>query len=613
MNIDSLVKKLLEAKDAYYNDQPIMSDSEFDMLEDELKDTDPDNMYFSIVGTSVKGSNKIKHEIPMLSCGKAKTYEEVLSWLKKINCEEDALCVEPKIDGLSATIKYVNGKLSYISTRGDGEIGQDITYLKDYLNIPKTLPMNNVIEIRGEIYLPKDTKFNLDNKPLRNVAVGLVNRKSNREDCKYLRFTAYQVLGIVFDSVSLSLEWLKKYFDTVDYIMAYNSNLQTTYDLYTNQLRNEWKFETDGLVVFIDRTDKHEKIDSQYTISHHHFYNIAWKPEAEGAETTLLGIDWDVSKNGNIIPVANFEPIILGSRVVQNATLNNFENVEKLNLHIGDKLFIILANEVIPFVQNVTHVSEDSTNLIPKICPSCGATLVRHGVHIRCNNKDCPIKNIKLITDYCSDCEMDGVSQQTIAILYNLNFIFSVVDLYSLHERKDKLLLIDGFGESKVNNLLKQIEKSKNQNIVQFISRLGIESLGEKGVMKLGIKTVNDFINFVRFNGSGGTSVNGKNLINFLKANEYFILTMISIIKPTDLKEGTDTLGEKVCMTGKGPLGRKELIEIIEQKGFTYTDTVNKETNILICEDPTSNSSKLQKASKLGVKLISYEDFFKET
>lgn len=605
--VQEIVSKLLKAKEDYYNSEPSMTDEEFDNLEDELRSLDPENVYFSIVGTNVKGANKIKHYTPMLSCGKAKTVSEVLDWLKKLNIKEKELIVMPKIDGLSASIKYVNGSIAYIATRGDGKVGQDITHLKDSLNIPKLLS-NISCEVRGEIYLPKDTTLETNGKPLRNIAAGIVNRKGASEEAKHLRFIAYYLEYKENKLFSEDLKTLKDLsFEVVDYsILDSNEQaLQNFYDQYLSIKREEWNFQTDGLVIQVNNKELYQEIDSKYTIDHHHYYNIALKPPSAGKETILREIDWEVSKQGNIIPVAIFDPVVIGSSTISRATLNNFANIEQNDLRIGSILYIELANEIIPYLNRVVKKNTESDKIIMTKCPSCDSILVRNGVHLQCRNVNCREKNIKLITSYCQACEMDGISISTIATLYDHGFIHSVKDLYLLSQKKTTLRTLEGFGPTKIKNLLEQIEKSKNQTIVQFIARLGIDSVGERAVFNIGIKTREDFLNL---RSSNKVVVNS--IVKFRDENYEYIKELMTMINPTDIIEKTSK--GKVAMTGSGPKGRKELIKDLEVMGYEYTESINKDCSILLCEDPNSGSSKLVKASKIGIKLMKYSEFFKE-
>ncbi len=605
MQTKELVEKLIEAKRQYYIEgTSFLTDSQFDLMEEELRKIDPNNKYFSIVGVNIKGSNNIKHNHPLLSCAKGKKPEEAIKWLNKIKYN-GLLIAMPKVDGLTGCVTYVDGKFSHMSTRGDGQIGQDISHLVSYLNLPLEIPYSGIIDVVGEIHLPKDTKLETNGKPLRNIAAGLVNRKELSDDLKHLRFVAYNMYGqnnlYYFEERLDRLDLFG--FETVERVSLKTSDINWFYEQYEKKLREKWLYETDGIVLQIDELNRLDDIDSLYEVDHHHHYNYALKPSSESALTTLTGITWDVSKYGYVIPVANYEPIELGDKIMQNATLNNYENVQKLDLHIGDTVEIENANEILPFFKAKIECGKGESLLIEN-CPCCGSKLVRNGVHMQCKRHDsCKDQIVKRINDYCVKCEMDGVALSTIETLYENRFIYSIEDLYTLKDAYDSLIRIDGFGEKKIDNLLKQIEKSKTQTVVQFISRLGIESVGERAVENLNIDTMEKFWNF-----NDAKYINGQSIIEFrneFKNDIHNLLKYITIIE-TEKKSG-----KLVCMTGKGPKGRKELITDIEAKGFTFSESINKELEYLICEDINGSSSKLEKARKLGIKLISYGEFFK--
>lgn len=606
MKTKELVEKLIEAKRQYYiNGTSFLTDSQFDMLEEELRKIDPNNKYFSIVGVNIKGSNNIKHNHPLLSCAKGKKPIEAIKWLEKIGYS-GLLIAMPKVDGLTGCITYVDGKFSHMSTRGDGQIGQDISHLVSYLNLPQEIPYNGIIDVVGEIHLPKNTSLETNGKPLRNIAAGLVNRKELSDDLKHLRFVAYNMYGQ--DNLHCFEERLDRLdmfgFETVERFSLKNSlDIEFFYEEYENKLREKWIYETDGIVLQVNELNRLDDIDALYETDHHHHYNYAIKPSSESMITTLTGISWDVSKYGYVIPVANYEPIELGDKIMQNATLNNYENVEKLDLHFGDQVEIENANEILPFFKAKIESGKGESLLIAN-CPCCGSKLVRNGVHMQCKcHNSCKDQIVKRINDYCVKCEMDGVALSTIETLYENTFINSIESLYRLHEHYNMLIRVPGFGEKKIDNLLKQIEKSKTQTVVQFISRLGIESVGERAVENLNIDTMEKFWNF-----NDTKYVNGQSIIEFRNEFENDIRNLLKYITITETEKKS---GKLVCMTGKGPKGRKELIIDIEAKGFMFSESINKELEYLICEDVGGNSSKLDKARKLGIKLISYEEFFK--
>jgi len=362
--VKEIVKTLMDAKEAYYAGTPIMSDTSFDQLEDMLRETDPDNAYFEVVGATGNTKTKVQHEVPMLSAGKAKTTDEAWAWLEKISATAETILVEPKIDGLSATIRYEKGKLVQIATRGDGKVGQDITHIAPFIQgIVTDLGFPHNIEVRGELYIPKNSKVpNPDGKPLRNMAVGFINRKGEKhslEDLRWVKFMGYQIIGAdkFYNTESDKISFLKSMDFNVIEVQKFcvRKSLDKIHADYLATKRAEWEFETDGLVLVVDDIKLHAKIDSLYEVRHHHHYNLALKPPSVSKETELLSIEWNVSRIGRLIPVAIVKPVEIGGRLVQRASLTCYENVIRMKFEKGDKVMIEIANDVIPYLaENIT-------------------------------------------------------------------------------------------------------------------------------------------------------------------------------------------------------------------------------------------------------------------
>jgi DNA ligase (NAD+) len=611
INPKELAKRLLDAKEAYYNDEPTMSDEDFDALEDTLRKADSGNEYFKAVGAKGNSKTKLKHDVPMLSAAKSKTVAEVWAWIVKIGSEGKKHQVEPKIDGLSATVKYNKGKLVHVATRGDGQIGQDISHVQAFIKtIPKNIDCKEELEVRGELYIPKTSKVpNPENKPLRNMAVGFINRKGENhslDDLKYVKFVAYQVVGKKFQTESAKLEWLEESgFNFIERNLTFTTEAQLSkiHTDYLSTYRSDWEYETDGMVIVVDDISLHDNINSKYEVSHHNHYNMALKPPSEGKETKLIDIEWNVSRQGKLIPVAIVEPVVLGGATVQRCTLNNYENVINLKLHKGDRVIIERANDVIPFFKENLDGKEKAFGVVPKKCTSCNGDLEIEGIHLVCNSSRCVEQDILKVVHWVKACEMEAFAEASVRQLFAAGKIKNIRDLYSL--KSSDFNGVDGFGSSKSKNALEQIEATKEMTIGQFVDRLGIDLVGEKAMKKMGITNSKELFAF-----NDKTFVIGQNLIEYLKENKDFVkdlLECVTITKPQAVKAGS----KNVCMTGGGPKKRDELIKDIQAKGDQYVDHVGKDTNILVCEDPASGTSKLAKATKLGVKLMSYSEYFK--
>jgi len=611
-----LIKLLSDARDAYYNtDSPILADAEFDRLEEELRDLNPESPYFSTVGVQVEESKKITHTEPMLSMGKAKSPQEVFKWIDKLSLQEDVLwTIQPKIDGLSASCFYSGGKLRYVATRGDGMVGQDVTTISEYIqDIPMVIETEQDIEIRGELYLPKNTEYDTGGRPLRNNCVGLINRKERGDDLKYVRFVCYQTARWnPSKSEAGIIDWLKeKGFHTVEYFsIRSREEMEKLYNRYLETLRDSWLYETDGLIMTVDDNTLHSEIDNRWVVDHHHHYAIAIKPPSASKVTTLTGVEWQVSRQGALVPVALFEPVQLGGANLARASLHNYAFVEAMALQLGDKLVIERANDVIPYVrENLSSALREGelflSNLTPDSCPVCHSDVLEEGVHLKCTNLDCPERHIQTILYWVKESGMEQVAEATIRQLYEKNIIRNVSDMYKI--TSIDLEGLEGFGEKKIKNFLTQLEKVRTMPAPALISKLGIPLVQQKALKKLGIHSMNDFMTF-----DDDTFVTGQNIITWKNNSENisFLKDLLNVVKVEDV-DIKETKGQ-VCMTGKGPLGRKELQKIIEEKGYEFSSSVTKNTSILLCEDPGGSSSKLQKARQNGVDLISYEDFLKE-
>lgn len=279
---------------------------------------------------------------------------------------------------------------------------------------------------------------------------------------------------------------------------------------------------------------------------------------------------------------------------------------KQLNLGIenwGSSLGILLFGDVCYNKVRRKGIKMENP-LIPTNCPSCGSELIHEGVHLVCKGKNCKDKLIDQILYWVRTCEMDGLSYAFVRTMVEAGRLGSVRGLYNLTETD--FSGVEGFASSKITNALAEIENSKSMTVIQFGDRLGIDLVGEKALTKLGIKTVDDLLNY---NGNGSV-VAGK-LREYLAENKEEVKSLLAVLKVREVAEKKNG-GKNVCMTGTGPKGRKELVELITVKGDTFVDHVSKDTQILICEDVNGGSSKLQKARKLGVKLVSYADYFSD-
>ncbi|MCL2519506.1 MAG: hypothetical protein FWE37_00680, partial [Spirochaetaceae bacterium] len=359
ITIKRLVTKLRQARTNYYNSgELLLTDNNFDDLEDKLRALAPHHSYFKTVGINFDSSGeagKVKHLVPMLSADKAKDMTEVSKWLGKLKLASYQLIIEPKIDGLSASCRYVNGLLDVVATRGDGRTGQDITEVAGYISaIPKKLSQPLTIEVRGELYLPRNTSYDTKGKPLRNNTVGLINRKENKAEASFVHFAAYRIEGYSYGTEEEAIKLITALgFSSVPYqLVSSEEEIDNYYQQYLEQLRDQWVYETDGLMLVINNSRLQAELDRRWVVDHHHHYALAFKPPSASKVSSLINVEWQVSRSGFAIPVAIFAPIQLGGATLERASLHNAEYVGKLKLAAGDQLLIERANDVIPYVRD---------------------------------------------------------------------------------------------------------------------------------------------------------------------------------------------------------------------------------------------------------------------
>lgn len=726
---ENLVRRLEEAREAYYNsDAPLMSDAEYDALEDELRSADPENPYFTTVGFPAAdapdapdaadtadaadapdtGAPKVRHRVPMLSMAKAKDLGETEKWLRRLVPEPEwTLAVQPKIDGVSASLLYEGGELRGAATRGDGVQGQDISRITPYLpDIPPRISFTrDAVEVRGELHLPKDTDYDTGGRPLRNNCVGLINRKEQREDIRHVRFLAYQIiwpegaggpvevsgpaggtaaplsalegeprLSSEFDKIRILREAGFSTFDSwlltpegppedTDALIAFfMDRLGSIYADYTGSLRDAWNFETDGLILVVNDNRLHQRIDERWVVDHHHHYALAFKPPSPRARTVLKGIAWQVSRQGNLTPVALFEPVRLGGARLERAGLHNAGNVRRLRPALGDTIVVERANDVIPYVrdnlgggpgsppggltgeqpparetqarqplteqpparqtrtneqpraeqaenrvaQRPRERPEDFTDpaLWPEHCPSCRSPLEESGVNITCPNLQCRDRVLQCLLYWVRCAEMEQVALKTLESLYDAGVLRTVRDLYRL-ERED-FSGLEGFGDKKIDNILRQIEGSRTMSPGDFIARLGIPMVQKKSLARLGITTMKDFLGF-----SDEGYVIGKRITEWKRepGNLELVNELLEVLV---LEENTAERRGVLTLTGTAPLPRKTLIAALEKAGWIIAGAVTRETAALLCSDTAGASTKLKKARDAGVPILTYEEFLAE-
>ena len=638
--IKELTEILNNARKAYYQEnKQLMSDFEYDKLYDELYELEKksgitlSNSPTINVGYKIISKlNKVKHSKKMLSLDKTKEISKLEDFL---NDKEAILSL--KIDGLTIVLIYENGELKQAITRGNGDVGEDVTHnVSVFKNVPLKIPFDKKLIIRGEAVISFD-EFKKINEKLnneekyknpRNLCSGTVRQLNNKitgeRNVNYIAFSLVE--NINNETLkSNQLNFLKNLgFDIVEYKIVNKTNVASTVK-YFEKIVPLNKFATDGLVLTFNDINYSNSLGSTSKFPKD---SIAFKWSDDLAETILLNVEWNTSRTGLINPIAIFEPVELEGTTVNRASLHNISVIKNLSLGIGDKISVYKANMIIPQIaENFTK----SNNLeIPTNCPVCNEETeiinIRDGYALKCTNPNCNAKLIQSITHYVSRDAMniEGFSEATIEKFIENGILSSYSDIYFIENFKDKIIEMRGFGEKSYFNLIQSIEKSKNVYLSNFIYALGIDEVGISNAKLLVKYFKGDFNKIINctdedlINIEGFGKIISNSVVSYFKNKENLKNLNIVLEKINILKENFDLsnliLKEKIfVITGSLEIfkNRKELTEKIESLGGKVSSSISSKTNYLINNDINSNSSKNKKANELNIPIISEQDFLK--
>lgn len=640
--IQDLINILNLANEAYYNsDSPIMSDEEYDLKLEELQKLEKTtgivfpNSPTQNVGTTVLTSlNKVPiTPKPMLSLAKCHSYEEVADF-----AGTQEMIAMIKLDGLSVRIKYNNGKLISANTRGNGVEGTDITeHIKQFQNVPLEIPYEDEFIIDGEaiIKIPDFEEINKDGifKNPRNAASGALNvldTKLVKE--RKLSFVAWDVINGSRDLGDRFFQSLRLGFETVPFIGIHPASVEKIEEI-TDKL-NSFKetYPCDGIVW---KYRDCEYGDSLGQTSHHFKNGIAWKPEIEVVESELIDIDWTMGRSGVLTPVAVFEPVELDGSIIERASLHNLSIMRNVlhgnnlvNGWVGQKIKIFKANMVIPQVLSAEEDDERTKLYIdqPRICPICGEPLYEHGtdsITLVCENPNCSGKLINQLDHYCGKKGLDikGISKATLEKIIDWGWVEKISDIYNLKDHREEWIKQQGFGEKSVDKILAAIEASKQTNLESFISAIGIPLIG-RNVAKEICKHVNSYgdfrqliknnFDFYKWESFGPEK--SRSLLTFDYEDADYISTFITFNQNEVPSTSNSLDGTVICITGKlhNYKNRTGLQQEIEARGGKVTSSVSSKTNYLVNNDVNSTSSKNTSAKKLGVEIITEEEFIQK-
>jgi len=635
--IRDLVKRLNAASRAYYQeDREIMPDFEYDALYDRLLELEAEtgiqlaSSPTRKVGYEVVSAlEKAPHDIPMLSLDKTKDAEALVAFLG----EMQGLLLW-KLDGLSIVLRYDNGALKQALTRGNGQIGEDVTHnARVFANIPLTIPYQGSFSVRGEavIALADFDAINENEKYKnpRNLCSGTV-RQLNSEVASKRRVFFY-AFGAVAEEANLKsaqLEWLTEMgFDVVEHDLVTAETVVHKVEEYKSKIPN-LPVATDGLVLTFDDIEYSASLGATSKFPRD---SLAFKWADDISETTLIRIEWNPSRTGLINPVAIFEPVEIEGSVVSRASLHNVSIMRGLELGVGDRLSVFKANMIIP--QVAENLTRSNTEKIPVDCPTCGgeteiATPVDSEV-LLCINPTCAAKQIQSLVHFVGrdGMNIEGLSEQTLEKFLDRGLVENFPDLFTLDRHKETIVTMEGFGKRSYEKIITAIEKAKNIALPNFIYALGIRHVGLANAKLLCAHFSYDFEKITtacrdenyqeilaEIKGFGEAISHSLHLYfnddaGLAIANETKAYLRIKAA-PTQEEKGALT-GLVFVITGdvKTYPNRKALQSHIESQGGKVTSSVTAKTSYLINNDAASASSKNKKAAELGVPVITEDEF----
>ena len=664
--IDLLRNELEKHNYNYYVlDDPTISDAKYDVMFHELKDleiqhpeyNDPNSPTSRVGGKALDIFKKVNHKNKMLSLDNAfsdKEMEEFLKRIKKLiaNHKNDdsplSIVAEPKLDGCAVSLIYIDGKLSVAATRGDGEVGEDITHnVRTIKNIPLKLHGTDFpqeVEVRGEIFMPKESFISYNEKMIysngktlvncRNAAAGAL-RQLDPTKCaeRNLSFIAYALggtndempnnhIGILekFEEWGFPINPETKTLNTIDEIINYYNKL--------NEKRDSLPMDIDGIVYKVNELDYQEELGF---VSRSPRWAIARKFPAQEETTPLIGVDFQVGRTGAITPVGRLEPVFVGGVTVSNVTLHNMGEIERLGLKIGDTVVIVRAGDVIPKITKVIKSErpvDAKTITIPNGCPECGSKLARdidyaethkqgrtifQAVYRCTGGAKCPAQAVEAIIHYASRDRMNinGFGEKMIKNLHTAGIINSIPDIYNITAKDIQKL--DRQGDRSSEKAVEAIQNSKNTTFATFLASLGIREVGDSAckVIAKHMKTldtvlnakVEDFIALPDF----GTIMADYAFEYFNNPNNISLINSLinSGVHWDDNVDSNQALpleGQIIVLTGTlHSVNRNEAKKKLESLGAKVSGSISSKTTILIAGE--NAGSKLEKANSLGVRV----------
>lgn len=658
MNVKERIEKLRNLikyhNTLYYdNEQPEITDYEYDQLVKELKTLENENPeYFStdsptqkVGGTVKRELRKAQHDVPVISLQDAFSKEEIYDFVNKVKSQlsNPKFVVEKKIDGLTVMLRYRNGNLTEGITRGNGEVGESVyENVLEIKDIPKNIPVKlPYLEIRGEVYMSKESfervvekeknKGGKKYKTPRNLASGTLRQLDpsivRDRNLDIFIFNLEISEGKNFNSHSETLQWLKEQgFTTIpDYKICTTADEIWEAISSIGEERASLPFDIDGAVIKVDKLNDRKVLGSTSKVPR---WAIAYKYPPEQKETVIKDIKIQVGRTGRLTPLAILEPVKLAGTDVSKATLHNQDFIDSKDIQIGDTVVIQKAGDIIPEVIRSIPEKRPANAVkytIPTTCPICNSPTVRdeNGADIRCSSEECFAQQIRGIMYFASKDAMDieGLGSSSVEALTSEGYINNVAEVYYLEQYRDELIEKGIVGRKKAtDNLLKAIEKSKENDLDKLITGLGIKNVGKQTarVLAMNFPDIDAISNaiyeqLVALPDFGDIVVNS--VLNYFKQekNQKLISELKRAgvnVKSKTTEVGSDDRfsGKTFVITGTLPtLKRDEATKIIQMHGGKVSGSVSKKTSYVLAGEEAG--SKLTKAQDLGIAIINEEEF----
>ncbi len=629
----------------YVEDNPEIGDYEYDMMQRELAAIEkeypelitPDSPTQRVGGSADGMFEPVVHSVPLESLQDAFSTDEVLAFDSRVKAvfETAEYVVEPKIDGLSVALEYENGVFVRGSTRGDGNVGEDVTAnLRTVNSIPLRLKEDVTIEVRGEVYMPKKVFASLVEeqeqngekafKNPRNAAAGSLRQKNPKitatRGLDIFVFNIQRIEGGNITGHKQSIDYLKELgFKTIPFYNKFSTVEGVLSELERiGSIRSSLPFDIDGAVIKTDSFAQRAEIGSTAKFPR---WALAFKYPPEEKETTVTDIEVAVGRTGVLTPTAVFEPVLVAGSTVSRATLHNQDFIDEKDIRLGDRVVIRKAGDIIPEVIRVVSHAENSEKFtLPSVCPSCGAGVIREDgeAAVRCVNPQCPAQLLRNLIHFCSRDAMDieGMGDAVLEKLVSGGLLTKASEIYTL--KKEDFMTLEGFKDKSSQNLVDAVENSKKNDLSKLVFALGIRHVGQKAG-KLLADHFGTMENIMNADVEALTAIEGFGEIMAQSVADFFAVEQSRKeiealaaygVNMTSQKETIDNRfeGKTFVLTGTLPTySRNEASAIIEKFGGKTASSVSKKTSYVLAGEEAG--SKLVKAQQLGVTILTEEEF----